>query len=224
MDQLLTLLFHVPTIMVTLLAAGLIMGQRHVGELSVFDLLTGITIGAVGGAGIVETDLPQLPVVLVIIALALLHWAVTWLVRKSPWFGRLSTFEPTVVIKDGKPLRTAMGRIQLTLSDLLPLLREQQIFDIRHVKIGVVEPDGKLSVIKQPGSPPPEWNAAVVVDGQVEEQVLRSLGWDRQRLRNELARRGEPLPEEIFLASLSAAGDLYVVPRGEEPEGPAIKH
>lgn len=224
MEDILTILWHVPTVMIVLLVAGLLMGQRHVGELSIFDLLTGIAIGAVAGAGIVDPDLPYLPMLVAILALSALHLAFTWVIMHWLPLGRLATFEPVVVIRNGKPLRSTMHRIRFTLSDLLPLLREKDIFDLREVKYAVLEPDGSLTVVRAGQPPAPQWTAAVIVDGTVEEQVLESLGWNREQLWAELQKQGKPFPEDIFLATLSESGDLYVVPRGDEPGGPVIRH
>jgi len=105
LEDLLNLLWHVPTVMVALLLAGLLMGPRHVGELSVFDLLAGIAIGSVAGAGIVNLDTPHLPVLASILGLGVFHWIVTTLTRKSRLIGKTITFEPTIVIQHGKPLR-----------------------------------------------------------------------------------------------------------------------
>lgn len=224
MEELLKLAWHLPTVMVTLLAAGLLMGQRHVGELSVFDLLTGIAIGAVAGAGIVDTELPMMPVLTSILGLAGLHWVFTWAVKRWVPFGRATTFEPVVVIEDGKPLRSVMSKVQLTLSDLLPLLREKDVFDLREVKYAVLEPDGKLTVVKSSHPKAADLNPAVIVDGYVEEPVLHSMGWDRARLLAELGRQGHTDPESVFVATLSEAGDLYVVSRGDQPPAPKVSH
>ncbi len=214
------LLWHIPTVMLVMLAAGLIMGQRHVGELSVFDLLTGISIGAVAGAGIIDPTIPHLTVLAAILGLALFHYMVTWVIKKSVPVGRMATFEPLVVVKDGKPLRSAMSRVHLTLSDLLPLLREKDIFDLREVRVAVLEPDGKVTVIKQGGS----FHGAVIVDGHVEHEVLQGLGWSRERLLAELARQGQTDPTRIFVATLSESGELFVVPKGDEPLVPTVRH
>lgn len=222
--EFLQLLWHVPTAMLVLLAAGLVMGQRQIGELSVFDLLTGITIGTMAGAGIVDPQLPYWAVLSSILGLAALHWGVTWLTMKWLPFGRLTTFEPVVLIKDGQPIRSAMRRTRLSLSDLFPLLRREEVFDIREVKYGVLEPNGTLSVVRNDRPPAPSLHAAVIVDGHVEGQVLQSLGWDSERLRAELGRQGHPGPEGVFLATLSEQGELYAVPRGAEPQGPVIRH
>lgn len=227
MEDMWKLLWHVPTVMLVLLFAGLLMGQRHVGELSVFDLLTGIAIGAVAGAGIVDLDLPHMPVLVSILGLAVFHFGFTWLMKKWPWFGRASTFEPVVVVKNGMPLRKAMQRVRLSIADLLPLLREKGLFDLREVEYAVFEPDGKITVLKAKNPPAPKGLVrAVCVDGKVERSVLKSLGWDEARLRTELQQKGLPGPAAVFLATVDEAGTLYVAPR-ENPggdEGPPIQH
>lgn len=221
----LNLLWHVPTVMITLLAAGLIMGQRHVGELSVFDLLTGIAIGAVAGAGIVDLEIPHAPVLLAIMGLALFHYVVTVLIKKWPYFGRITTFDPIIVVHKGAPLRSAMRKVRLSLSDLLPLLREKDVFDIREVEYGMLEPDGKLTVVKTKDvSPSKGLPRAVIVDGYVEEKVLNSLGWSKKRLVDELQRLGHPNPDQIFLATLSESGEFYAVPKDPFVSEPKIRH
>jgi len=227
LEELLQLTWHVPSVMVVLLIAGLMMGQRHVGELSVFDLLTGIAIGAVAGAGIVDLDLPLVPVLASIIGLAVLHFAMTWVMKKWAWFGRITTFEPIVVVKHGQPLRSAMKQVRLSLSDLLPLLREKDVFDLREVEYAVLEPDGKLTVLKVQ-TPPTKHGLtrAVCLDGKIEVSVLHDLGWDEERLRSELQQRGLPAPEAIFVATMDEGGTLHVVPKGSEVQshGPALQH
>ncbi|MFZ5826203.1 MAG: DUF421 domain-containing protein [Bacillota bacterium] len=225
MEEALRVLSHVPSVMLVLLLAGLIMGQRHVGELSVFDLLTGIAIGAVAGAGIVDPKLSQILVITAMLGLAALHYGFTWVVRTWPAFARATTFEPTIVVKHGQPLRQAMRRVQFSVGDLLPLLREKDIFDLKEVQYAILEPDGKLTVLKEGSSQAAKGlPRAVCIDGKIEVGVLEDLGWDELRLRHELIQRGLPAPEKIFLATLDDAGNLYVAPREGEQKGPQIKH
>ena len=211
--------------MIALLVGGLIMGQRHVGKLSVFDLLTGIAIGAVAGAGIVDPDLPHLGVLVSVLSLAVLHWVVTWVTMKWKGFGRMTTFEPIVVVRKGKPVRAAMQRIRFALSDLLPLLREKEIFDLQKVEYAILEADGELTVLR--ASDPEAKNGlprAVVVDGQIDKQVLGGTNWDEQRLLSEVMRRGYDGPEDLFIATLDDAENLYIVAREMKDDGPVIHH
>ncbi len=219
MNDLLRVLWHVPVVMATLLAAGLLMGQRNMGELSIFDLLTGIAIGAVAGSAIIEPALHPLAGLGAILALGLLHYGISWLSIRWRPFGRAVTFEPLVVIRHGKPIKKAMRLARVDLADLLPMLREKDIFDLREVEYGVLEGDGGLSVLKaaQPPAPPAGLPRPVVLDGQIDRPVLQAMGWNEQRLRYELAMQGHAV-DDVFLATLDEAGHLYATPK--EQSGP----
>lgn len=224
-EAILPLLWHVPTVMVVLLVAGLMMGQRHVGELSVFDLLTGIAIGAVAGAGIADPTAPHVGILLAILALASLHYLVTWLTVKWRWFGRLTTFEPLVVVRKGQPVRAAMQRVRLAVSDLMPLLRERDVFDLNEVEYAVLEPDGKITVLRRSDPQVGQgWRRAVLVDGEIDFKVLREAGWDEARLRRELAAQGHSDPRTLFLVTLDEQGNLHLIPRDLQDEGPTVHH
>ncbi|HWI64900.1 MAG TPA: DUF421 domain-containing protein [Symbiobacteriaceae bacterium] len=215
---------RVTLVMLTLLVAGLIMGQRKMGDLSLFDMLTGITIGAVAGASIAETRFRPILMVVSIIGLAALDFAVSWLMLRWRPFGRAVTFEPIVVIRKGKPVEAAMRRVRLAVADLLPELRKKEIFDLRAVEYAIFEPDGSLSILKAPDAPKPHGlPQAVVVDGAVDEKALHVLGWDRQRLCAELEQQGINSPEGVFLATLDESGALFAAPKEVTP-GPPMHH
>lgn len=221
MHEIAPLLWHVPTVMIVLLFSGLLMGQRHVGELSVFDLLTGIAIGAVAGAGVVDPTLPHEGVLASMLGLAFLHYVVTWMTTKWGWFGRVTTFEPLVVVRHGQPVRSAMRRVRLALSDLLPLLREKDVFDLREVEYAVLEPDGKVTVLRTDRKPAYKGlPRAVILDGRVDRPVLKNLGWNEGDLKAELQRQGYAGPKQVFLATLDESGTLVVTPPDTEGAGP----
>lgn len=217
-------LWRAALMMATLLAAGLMMGQRKMGDLSLFDMLTGITIGTVAGAGIIDTHFHPLQIIIAIMSLALLDTAISWAMVRWRAFGRAITFEPIVVVRHGQPVVSAMRRTRLAVADLLPELRKKDIFDLREVEYAIFEPDGSISVMKAPQAPKPKGlPQVVVVDGAVDEMALRQCGWDAARLEAELTRQGHPSPAGVFVATLDEAGTLVAAPR-HTPDGPTLHH
>lgn len=185
------------------------------------DLLTGIAIGAVDGAGVVDPTWPHAGVLLSTLGLAFLHYVVTWLTTKWGWFGRVTTFEPLVVVRHGQPIRSATGRVRLSLPDLLPLLREKDVFDLREVEYAVLEPDGNVTVLKADKKPAFKGlPRAVVLDGKVDRVVLKSLGWKESDLKADLQRQGFQSARDIFLATLDDGGTLHVTPADTDRAGP----
>jgi uncharacterized membrane protein YcaP (DUF421 family) len=224
MGEALRTLGQVPIVMVALLASGLLMGQRAMGDLSLFDLLTGITIGTVAGAGIIDPSVSVLPVVTSMLGLALLDLLVAYVSIKWRRMGRTVTFEPAVVIKHGQPIEPTMRKVRMALADLLPELRKKDVFDLREVEYAIFEPDGTLSVLKAAQAPKPKGlPQAVLVDGSVDEAALQTMGWSEDRLRQELANQGYTDPTQVFIATLDEAGTLYAAPR-QVPGPPPMRH
>jgi uncharacterized membrane protein YcaP (DUF421 family) len=64
--------------------------------------------------------------------------------------------QPVVLVRDGKALPKAIVYERLTLDDVKDAAREQGIADLRDVRIGLLESDGKFSFIKYDESRPRE--------------------------------------------------------------------
>jgi len=71
-----------------------------------------------------------------------------WLGFRFPAVQRLLRAAPLTLVKDGEMLRRNMRREFITEEELLSLLREQGIDDVRDVKKCCLEGDGRVSVVK----------------------------------------------------------------------------
>lgn len=207
------------TIIPLMLFVTIWMGKRSIAEVPVFDFLIIITLGAVVGADIAEPKVPHLHTALVVVVIGLMQVIVSKIVLKNRWFGRLITFEPTVVIADGKFLDAKLRLIRYSIDNILMMLRENDVFDISEVKLAIVEANGRLTVLKKQAQPEarqqPEISYPVVVDGRLYRDVLQSLNLSEPWLRKELKQRGVPGLESLFFASVNQAGDLTLSLKGE---------
>lgn len=57
--------------------------------------------------------------------------------------------EPLVIINRGKVIYKNMKKANYNIGDLLMQLRNKDIFYITDVEVALLEPDGKLSVLKK---------------------------------------------------------------------------
>ena len=55
--------------------------------------------------------------------------------------GRLITFEPTVVLLDGKFVNKNLKEIRYSIDNILQMLREKEVFDISEIETAIVEPN-----------------------------------------------------------------------------------
>lgn len=130
------------------LAAVRIAGRRTLAQFSAFDIIVTVAAGTVVGAA----ALPSHPAVsdglAVLLTLFALQVALGALRQRVPAARRWLDFRPRVVVRDGQPdLDRSLTSAQLTRGDLLSRLREQGVTDLSTVRLAVLEPSGKVSLL-----------------------------------------------------------------------------
>lgn len=198
------------------------LGKRQVMQLSVFEYITGITIGSL--AAYISLELQE-RWYLGLVSLAV--WIVVTLgiefvELKSKTVRDLIDGKSTVLIKDGKILEDNLKKERLTSDELLLLLRKKDIFKLADVEFALMESNGEVSVLpkkenipftpKQLGiSVTPESEPQVVImDGQVMEQSLATIGRDQKWLNEQLKQLGIKSVKDVYLAQVDSFGEWYV--------------
>ncbi len=143
--DLLNVIGRIFTILPLLLAVTLVMGKRSIGELPVFDFLVILTLGSVVGADIAEPKVNHLFTMFAVVAIASLQMFVSYLKIKNRKFGRLVTFEPTIVIYKGQFLVNNMQAIRYSIDNVLQMLREKDVFNVTDVELAIIEANGSSS-------------------------------------------------------------------------------
>lgn len=131
------------------LAIMRIMGSREIGKLSVFDFVVSIMIAEIAIISIVEPEKQLLHAIVPMATLLAIQVGTSIVTLKSRKLRLLFDSKPQIIIEKGKLRRDVMRKQRYTLDDLLLQLREQQIASVGNVEFAVLEPNGKLSVIKK---------------------------------------------------------------------------
>lgn len=131
-----------------LLAALRMLVRRHVGSMSLMDLLLMVLI-ADAAQNAMSNEYRSLSEG-VILCGTLIGWnfLFDWLAYRSPWFQKLLEPSPLPVIRNGRFLRRNMRAEFFTPDELLSQLRQQNVKDVSEVKVAFVEPDGGLSIVR----------------------------------------------------------------------------
>lgn len=129
-----------------LFAALRILGRRHVGSLSMMDLLLMVLI-ADAAQNAMADEYTSITEGLVLCG-TLLGWnyLLDRLAFTFPWIDRILEPSPLPIIRRGKFIRKNLKAELLTPDEVLGQLREQEIFEIDEVELAYVESDGGLSV------------------------------------------------------------------------------
>lgn len=121
------------------------MGKRSIGELPVFDFLVILALGAVVGADIADPKIEHLHTAVAIVLIGLLQRGVSILAIKVRKFGKMITFEPTVVIHNGGLIEENLKKVRYSIDNILQMLREKDTFSLDEVELAVLEANGRLS-------------------------------------------------------------------------------
>lgn len=205
-----------------------IIGKKFLAQMTFFDFVTGITIGTIGGA-YVTAEAEGFYVLLGPILLTLLVVITGYINLKSIPARKLVEGEPLVVIQNGKIYEENIRKIRYNVDDLMMQLREKGIFDLGEVEFAIVETHGQMSVLKKsqylPATPSDlkistKYKGAsseIIRDGKIVEQNLKQNNLNHEWLYNELATRNIKNIRDVFYASLSTDGNLYVDLRKDDP-------
>jgi len=211
-----------------LVSLSRLIGKKLLSQLTFFDFVIGITIGTIGGA-FVTTEVQGFYVLISPVILTLSVIVTGYISLKSVPFRKLLEGEPMILIQNGKIFEKNMKKIRYNIDDLLMQLREKSVFDIDEVEFAILEPHGKLSIQKKSQYTPvtPKdlnistnykgVSSEIIRDGRIVEQNLKQNSLSHEWLYNELYSRGIRNIDEVFLATLSTQGNLYVDIRNDNP-------
>ncbi len=197
------------------------LGKKQLAELSFFEYVVGITIGAIAAEvtmglerhivhGIIAMSIWTLfPIVIGLISL------------KNKNVRNFVEGNTTIVIKDGKVLEDNLKKERYSIDELLEELRSKDVFQVSDVEYAVIEPNGSVSVLlKKENQPltakdlqlkvrPIKEPQTVIMDGQVLNEPLSTIALNRGWLYEELEKIGVSV-DNVFLGQVDSYGQLTV--------------
>ncbi|WP_017471450.1 DUF421 domain-containing protein [Amphibacillus jilinensis] len=235
--EILLTLGRIATILPLLLITTIFMGKRAIGELPIFDLLIIVILGAVVGADIADPDINHFPTAIAIIAIGIIQKVVAKWKISNRKIGRLITFEPTVVIQNGKLIKDNLKKIRYSIDNILQMLREKNVFDINEVETALIEANGALSVLKKPQKntvtledmkmvkTTSSISFPVILEGTIYSNVLKEFSLNETWLKQQLANQGVNEIDHVFFASIDHNHALHVSLNNENNiTTPPIQH
>ena len=173
---------------ILLLVVIRLLGKREVGNFTAFDLLVALMLGEVVDE-IIYGDVPFSQGAVAIGAIALMQYGTSWLSYLNHFADKVLDGVPTIVVRDGVLQREGMRKERMNEQEVMGLLREREIEDLREVKLAVVEVGGALSVIKQ------RW---------AEPIQKADLGGDEEKARQQALGDEQEPPEQFDTCSAKA--------------------
>jgi len=198
-----------------------VLGKRQVAQLSLFEYITGITIGSLAAYISLDFDKHWLLGVISLAVWVGVSSIIEILQLKSKKLRDFIDSKSQILIKDGKILEDNLKKVRVTSDELLAQLRKKNVFNAADVEFGIMESNGEFNFLlkreNQPLTPkhlgvkvsPDKSPEAVIMDGNLLDEGLAAFGYNRNWLNRELETLGVAI-ENVYLGQVDSYGQLYV--------------
>lgn len=198
------------------------MGNKQVSQMTMFDYITGITIGSI--AAEMATDLEEgfhRP----LIAMLIYGFVAALLSVLSNKFLKARRFidgTSLILLENGKLFKKNLKKANLNINELLVQCRLMGYHNISDIQTAVLEPNGRISILpkasarnvtnKDMNLSPQEDKlpVTIILDGKVLEENLKFTGNNKTWLKKQLENQGIKNTDEIFYASCDGNNCLSV--------------
>ena len=184
-----------------------IMGKRQIGELESGELISTLLISEVASLPIDNPDIPLSSAIFPILLIISIEILISSIKNKSSKLKRLVDGEPTFIIYKGRLKQDILKENRISINEVLSELRVLGVGDISQVEYALLEQNGKLSVLKKSTD---NLAHAIIVDREINDGALKSLGYDRHWLDARLTENNAKV-DEIFLMTVDDDGSIYII-------------
>ena len=123
------------------------LGKRELAQLSAFELILLVTMGDLIQQAVTADDRSVTGAVLAISTMSILIVVSSFVALKSHRLRTVIDGFPVIVVRDGQPLDDVLRAERLDVDEVKGAARDQGIDDLRKVRVGILEPEGKFSFI-----------------------------------------------------------------------------
>jgi len=126
--------------------------RRDAGAMGLTDFLFVVLLGDAAQNGMIGDATSASDGIVLISTLVFWNVLIDWAAFRFPAVERLFAAQRLCLVRDGRLDRRNMRREFISQEELMSKLREQGLEDLSRVKRMYLEPDGEISLIRQPGA------------------------------------------------------------------------
>ncbi len=184
-----------------------LMGKRQIGELETGELISALLISEVAALPIDNPDIPLSSAIFPTLLIITMEILLSFIKNKSDRLKRAVDGEPTFIIYKGKLRQSVLRENRISMNEVLSELRVLGVGDPSDADYVILEQNGKISVLKKGCD---KLAHTLIIDGEVNEKALKSLGYDREWLKKRLNER-HCRADEVFLMTVGDDGTINII-------------
>lgn len=211
MDGILRALILSITSVVVLFLLTKLMGNKELSQMSMFDYVTGITIGSIAAEMATEFELKWYNPVISMLVYGFMAVGISFLTNKSVKAQKILSGRPIVLMDNGVIFKKNLAKARLDVSDFLMMCRVQGCFDIGQIQTAILEYNGSLSLLLK-SDPQKQVQVNLILDGKVNDANLKLVKHNLHWLEKRIKAQGYDSVSQIFLATCDANDQLALYP------------
>jgi len=198
-----------------------ILGKRQISELSLFEYITGITLGNLIGYISLDTDTTWYLGFIALFVWVSVSTGAEYLTMKSKKFRDVVDGKSTILIENGTVIEKALKKERLTIDEFLEQLRKKDVFRVADVEFAVMEQSGDISVMLkkeyQPLTPDllgyhistEKEPSTIIMDGHILPDSLKASGLNEEWVKKELRKLNLTL-DQVSIGQVDSKRELSV--------------
>ena len=205
-----------------------LMGKRQIGEMQPFEFVITLIIADLACVPMAELAVPLTHGIVPILSLYLLHFFICFLSRKSIKFRYVVTGKPAIVIKPTGIDYKELQKLNMTIDDLMELIRGCDCFEIDQIAYAIIETNGNLCVMPKANNMPvtrddlkiPSQENALpmhlIIDGKLMKQNLSIAEVDDKLLEKYYKKANVASHKQILLFTIDNNGKIFIQPKNKD--------
>ena len=215
-------------IYICVLAVVRLMGKRQVGEMQPFEFVITLIIADLACIPMAELSVPLGHGIVPIVTLLILHFVICVLARKFMFARYLLTGKPVIVVSPKGINYKQLKELNMTLDDLIELLRGCSVFNLSEIAYAIIETNGNLCVIKKSDVEPPTREdfkvkvsqnglpVNIIMDGSLMTDNIKMVGVDNKFIQKCLAKASLTKIKDVLIMTLDNNGEVFI--QGKEKD------
>lgn len=224
MDEVINVILRTLLVLVLIFILFKLMGKKQVSQMSMFDYITGITIGSVVADISLDINKNLTSGIVCLLIYCIADIIISYLSLKSISLRKFFEGKETPLIINGKINRENMAKNKITINILQTEARLMGYFNLEEINNAILEPSGMISFEpKDKVKPATKKDMGItstnkglvynlIIDGQILEDNLEYAKKNKKWLKHELKIQGKNL-EEILLLTIDGEEKINIYPK-----------
>lgn len=199
-----------------------LMGKRQVGEMQPFEFVITLIIADLACIPMSELSIPLLHGIVPILTLLIVHFLICVLARKFMFARYILTGRPAIVISPKGINYKELRALNMTLDDLMELVRGCDVFNISEIAYAIIETNGNLCVIKKSQTEPVTREdmkikckpatlpVNIIMDGCLMKENVKMTGIDEKFINKCIEKADLKQVKDVLLMTLDASGEVFI--------------